>query len=153
MPGSSRSSACGPTTSEAHCLKSRQGGLRRYTEWIARDGSKHLVSWNSINRRDEAGRLQEIIGFGMELTGRRRLEAEMAAGQARLRAVFDNGVVGIRPCCPTGLGLNYGGSSRLEIESRKQWITAGWARKAIRCIRHAHLGHSRASMPNTIWSK
>ena len=42
-----------------------------------RTGEKCTIAWNSINRFDETGRLVEIIGFGNDVTQRKRAEEEL----------------------------------------------------------------------------
>ena len=57
----------------------QKGDVRDYEMVLTtRSGEKRTVSWNSINRFDETGRLLEIIGFGNDVTERKR-EAEIRA--------------------------------------------------------------------------
>lgn len=59
-----------------------------------RSGEKRLAAWNFFNRFDETGKLIEIIGFGVDLTERKKVENELilAARQAeesnRLKSSF-----------------------------------------------------------------
>ena len=50
----------------------------------ARDGTRRTISWNSINRVEENGEIVEIVGFGNDVTERRR--AEESLRQAKERA-------------------------------------------------------------------
>jgi PAS domain S-box-containing protein len=59
-----------------------------------RSGEKRLVAWSFVNRFDETGKIIEIIGFGVDLTERKKVENELilAAQQAeesnRLKSTF-----------------------------------------------------------------
>jgi len=43
-------------------------------EWLTRDGQRRLVSWSNAMLTDEAGRLQYMIGTGIDITERKRAE-------------------------------------------------------------------------------
>ncbi len=48
-------------------------------------GEKRTVSWNSLSKFDESGRLAELIGFGNDITERKRAETERGAMEMQLR--------------------------------------------------------------------
>ena len=51
------------------------GAVRDYEMVLTtKTGEKHTVAWNSLNRFDEQGRLLEIVGFGVDVTERKRAE-------------------------------------------------------------------------------
>ena len=60
----------------------------------AKDGSRRVVSWNSLNRFDGEGRLLEIIGFGHEITKRKRAEAALEEDRRRLESIIKGTNVG-----------------------------------------------------------
>jgi len=43
-------------------------------EWLTRDGQRRLISWCNAMLTDEAGRLQYMIGTGIDITERKRAE-------------------------------------------------------------------------------
>gem|GEM_PF-2425169 len=50
-----------------------------------RQKQKRIVSWNSMTKLDEAGRLTEIIGFGNDITERHQAERERQSMEVQLR--------------------------------------------------------------------
>lgn len=67
------------------------GNVRDYEMVLTdRTGGKHTISWNSINRVNEKGDLLEIIGFGNDITERKRAEDALAFEQYLLSSLMDN---------------------------------------------------------------
>ena len=63
-----------------------KGPLRDYEMVLTtKTGSKRTVSWNSLSKFDESGRLAELIGFGNDITERKRAETERRAMEMQLR--------------------------------------------------------------------
>ncbi len=60
-----------------------------------RSGEKRIVSWSSINRYDDAGRITEIVGFGTDVTGRRQAEEALRRNEAHLRVILEATADGI----------------------------------------------------------
>ncbi|WP_447972004.1 ATP-binding protein [Nitrospira sp. Kam-Ns4a] len=59
-----------------------QGDVRDYEMVLrAKSGERRTILWTTISRSDEAGRLVEIIGFGNDVTERRRLEEQLRQSQ------------------------------------------------------------------------
>jgi PAS domain S-box-containing protein len=55
-----------------------KGDVRDYEMTLTtKHGDNRTISWNSINRFDESGRLIEVIGFGNDVTERRRAETKL----------------------------------------------------------------------------
>jgi signal transduction histidine kinase len=48
-------------------------------------GDKRIVSWNSLSKLDESGWLVELIGFGNDITERKRAERERGLMETQLR--------------------------------------------------------------------
>ena len=46
-------------------------------QMTSKDGNKHTISWSSLSRCDEKGKIVEIIGFGNDVTKRISLEDEL----------------------------------------------------------------------------
>ena len=55
-----------------------------------RDGKTHTISWNSMTRRDEGGNLIELIGFGNDITDRKRNENQLRQLRNYLKNVIDS---------------------------------------------------------------
>jgi PAS domain S-box-containing protein len=63
-----------------------KGPVRDYEmELTTKSGEKRTVSWNSLSKFDDAGRLSEIIGFGNDITERKRAERERGLMEMQLR--------------------------------------------------------------------
>lgn len=45
--------------------------------WVARDGSRHLISWSNTALPDAEGVVQYVIGIGIDMTGRKQAEVEI----------------------------------------------------------------------------
>lgn len=48
-------------------------------------GAKRVVSWNSVRRNNEAGNAEEIIGFGNDISERKKAETERRSMEIQLR--------------------------------------------------------------------
>jgi PAS domain S-box-containing protein len=63
-----------------------KGPVRDYEMVLTtKTGGKRTVSWNSLSKFDESGRLTELIGFGNDITERKRAETERGAMEMQLR--------------------------------------------------------------------
>ncbi|TAK97870.1 MAG: PAS domain S-box protein, partial [Verrucomicrobia bacterium] len=60
-----------------------------------RGGRKRTISWNSINRRDDNGKLVEIVGFGNDVTERKQVEEQLRQMSERLMLATSAAGVGI----------------------------------------------------------
>jgi len=61
----------------------------------ARNGDRRIISWNSINRFDDNNSIAEIIGFGFDVTERKRTEADLLESEQLFRSVVENAPAGI----------------------------------------------------------
>ncbi len=63
-----------------------QGPVRDYEMVLTtKSGEKRTVSWNSLSKFDDAGWLSEFIGFGNDITERKRAETERRQMEIQLR--------------------------------------------------------------------
>ena len=63
-----------------------KGPVRDYEMVLTtKTGAKRVVSWNSLSKFDEMGRLAELIGFGNDITERKKAEAERRVMEMQLR--------------------------------------------------------------------
>jgi PAS domain S-box-containing protein len=64
----------------------KKGPVRDYEMVLAtKNGAQRTVSWNSLSKFDEAGKLVELIGFGNDITERKRAESERSSMEIQLR--------------------------------------------------------------------
>ena len=52
-----------------------------------KQGEKRVISWNSVNRIDETGRILEVIGIGVDITERRQLEDKLKQTLEEVRSL------------------------------------------------------------------
>ncbi len=70
---------------------SEEGNVRDYEMTLtARTGEKRIISWNSINRLDENNNIIEIIGFGFDVTDRKKTEFERNQLKNYLTNIIDS---------------------------------------------------------------
>jgi PAS domain S-box-containing protein len=59
-----------------------KGNVRDYEMTLTtRDGNKRTISWNSLNKFDKNGNIVEIIGFGNDITERKKLAEQLRQSQ------------------------------------------------------------------------
>ncbi|MDB6022652.1 MAG: Signal transduction histidine kinase [Pedosphaera sp.] len=62
------------------------GPVRDYEMILTtKTGTKRTVSWNSLSKYDDEGKLTELIGFGNDITDRKRAELERRSMELQLR--------------------------------------------------------------------
>ena len=75
---------------------SEEGNINDFEMTLtARDGERRVISWNSINRLDENNSISEIVGFGFDITERRKAEADLQKSEQLFRSVVENAPAGI----------------------------------------------------------
>ncbi len=57
--------------------------------WLARDGSRRLIAWSNTALLGAEGRVEYVVGTGIDVTDARRVEAELKRQAARLEAIAD----------------------------------------------------------------
>jgi two-component system CheB/CheR fusion protein len=76
-------------------LRSGEDAIQRENHWVHRDGSPHLFCWRNAVLRDPAGKVQYIIGTGVDITEQRdaenkaRVMLEEAARLQRLQTASE----------------------------------------------------------------
>lgn len=56
--------------------------------WLTRGGERRLIQWSNTVLRDEEGHVEHIVGIGIDITKRRRLEREVVAATEEERRRF-----------------------------------------------------------------
>lgn len=59
-------------------------------EWLTRDGQRRLIAWTNAMLTDEAGRLQYMIGTGIDITERKRAELALIEANENLSRTIDS---------------------------------------------------------------
>lgn len=60
------------------------------THWLARDGGKRLIQWSNTCVHDADGRIEWIVGTGIDVTERQLTEEQLRFTLARYRSVVEN---------------------------------------------------------------
>lgn len=63
--------------------------------WIARDGSRHIISMANSIIRNEDGEAEYLTAIGVDITVRTQAEQALQVSNERFRSLYDNGVAGI----------------------------------------------------------
>jgi PAS domain S-box-containing protein len=112
-----------------------KGKIRDYEMVLTnRVGEKYTILWNFINRFDDSGRLVEIIGFGNDVTKRKKAEDELKKHHDRLKELVDE---------RTGELMKTNQDLQREIADRKQ------AEEELRRLRNL-LSNIIDSMPSVL---
>ena len=53
--------------------------LTHENHWVTRGGERRLITWSASVLRDRAGEVQYVVGTGLDITDRKRLEREILA--------------------------------------------------------------------------
>jgi PAS domain S-box-containing protein len=57
--------------------------------WVARDGTRRLISWRNTALLDDAGEVRAVVGTGIDITDRTRAEEALRGQAARLEALAE----------------------------------------------------------------
>jgi PAS domain S-box-containing protein len=57
--------------------------------WVARDGSRHLISWSNTVLFGETGQVAHVIATGIDVTEKRRAEQEILRAKEEWETTFD----------------------------------------------------------------
>lgn len=89
-----------------------KGAVRDYEMTLTtKDGSKRTISWNSINRMEKDGSIRQVIGFGNDVTDRRKVEDELKRHRERLEELVEQRTAKLEEA---------NGQLRREIAERKR---------------------------------
>ncbi len=58
-------------------------------DWVTRDGSRRLIAWSNTALLDPDGNVEYMVSSGLDITERKRAEAEVRASRARIVAAGD----------------------------------------------------------------
>lgn len=59
------------------------------SNWVARDGSRHLITWSSTLLSDEKGQVEFVIGTGLEITEHKAAAEALRVSEMRYRSLFE----------------------------------------------------------------
>jgi two-component system cell cycle sensor histidine kinase/response regulator CckA len=63
--------------------------------WVARDGSRRLIAWSNTALVDADGKVEFIIGTGVDVSSRKRAEDELRQANQMLRTIIDTSPLAI----------------------------------------------------------
>lgn len=58
-------------------LKKGESQVSFENHWICKEGEKRLITWNNSFLRDDSGKVKFIIGTGIDITDRKKLETDL----------------------------------------------------------------------------
>ncbi len=68
----------------------KDGDVHNYEmDLTTKAGQKRTISWNSINRTNEQGQVLEVIGFGVDMTERKKTEQALRESERFARSTVD----------------------------------------------------------------
>jgi PAS domain S-box-containing protein len=76
-------------------LRDRHGPSTHTNHWTTRAGQRRLVIWSNTTLLDDRGKVEYIIGTGIDITESARIEEAFLQSEARMRGVVETAVDGI----------------------------------------------------------
>jgi PAS domain S-box-containing protein len=70
-------------------LLARDFPSRHENQWIAKDGTRRIISWRNTALLDDAGGVRAVVGTGIDVTDRARAEDALRRQAARLEALAE----------------------------------------------------------------
>lgn len=64
------------------------------SDWTGKDGSKHSIAWSAVELEETVGQVKWIIS-GIDITERKRIEAELSESRMRLELALDGSEGGL----------------------------------------------------------
>jgi PAS domain S-box-containing protein len=135
-------------------LDASQFPNEREQHWVAKDGSRHLVSWTHDAVLGDDHAVEYVVCTGIEMTERRTSDDALREREAHLRAVFEHAFQFLGLLSPDGAllevnrsALEFAGTSREHVIGRPFWETPWWAgnpvlqQRLANAIRDAAQGH------------
>jgi PAS domain S-box-containing protein len=95
--------------------------------WLARDGSRRLIAWSNTAIVTPDGRIDSIIGTGLDITQRKLAEAALERSERLYRAIGESIDYGVWVCEPDGRNI-YASPSFLKLVglTQEQCSNFGW---------------------------
>jgi PAS domain S-box-containing protein len=76
-------------------LRDRHGPSTHTNHWMTRAGRRRLIIWSNTTLLDDRGKVEYIIGTGIDMTESARIEEAFRQSEARVRGVVETAVDGI----------------------------------------------------------
>ena len=76
-------------------LKAGQFPNRFENYWVGKDGMCHLISWSNTALLNDKGRVEYIVGTGIDITDRRKAEIRVQENEELFRKAFENANEGV----------------------------------------------------------
>lgn len=92
--------------------------------WITKTGEKRLMQWNNTFVTDEAGKVEEIFGIGIEITEWKKAQQALKESETQYQSLFDSVPVGLYRTTPDGqiLEINPALVAMLGYEDKEELI-------------------------------
>jgi PAS domain S-box-containing protein len=58
--------------------------------WVVRDGSRRRIAWSNTALRDDLGRIEYVIGTGIDITGHNQIEEALHQSEGRYRSLVES---------------------------------------------------------------
>lgn len=134
--------------------------------WVAKDGALRRLVWSGVMVPADEGTPEYVVGIGVDVTERRRIEEERTRSEATLNAVVDATPIGILLCDETGRIVRMNSAARLlygpgdlnilalnqQIEKHLDTFAARWAAD-LSPVRPDQMQIGRALGGETIWGE
>ena len=75
---------------------------RQENVWLTRTGAVEMVSWSNTVLRDDAGRIEMVVGTGLRVSEQRETEEALREAERNYRGIFENALDGIFQTTPDG---------------------------------------------------
>lgn len=76
---------------------------RHVSQWVGKGGRRRLIRWSNTALRDAQGRIEWVIGTGVDISGLERTGQSLHETRRRVQAVLDTAVDGIVVIDPQGI--------------------------------------------------
>ncbi|MEH1943138.1 MAG: GAF domain-containing protein [Nostoc sp.] len=76
-------------------LLTGRGFLEYENCWVMKDGSRRLIAWSNTFLKDYGGAVEYIVGTGIDITDRKRVQQHLTAQYAATRVLADSTTTGV----------------------------------------------------------